>query len=114
MGSSVGNQETSDVQLTVINLQSMLTRQKNITTEWARRSKKYTCEFCEKSFVLKRDYSGHVNAAHLFERPFTCERCKRSFAGRKTLNNHKKTCAFYYDNQGQETGGSFYNAAFHC
>ncbi|KAK7109638.1 hypothetical protein V1264_013646 [Littorina saxatilis] len=61
-------------------------------TQWKRRKKNFTCEFCGKPFAVRRDYLGHVNAMHLKHKPFMCDTCNSSFSNMKTLHGHKKRC----------------------
>ena len=50
------------------------------------------CNFCNRVFSCKRDCLGHINSAHLHQKPYMCDICHRCFAGQKTLNNHKRFC----------------------
>lgn len=61
-------------------------------SEWKRRKKNFSCEFCGKTFAVRRDCLGHVNAVHLKQKPFVCDICNSSFANMKTLHGHRKRC----------------------
>lgn len=63
-------------------------------THQMKRSRNFICQYCWRAFISSRDLCGHVNSAHLNRKPFVCDLCHRSFAGKKTLNTHRKTCAF--------------------
>ena len=65
---------------------------KRSRSKWADRAKRFQCQYCWKSFVVKRDCEGHVNAVHLKVKPFTCEFCNWSSGHRGELQKHVKKC----------------------
>lgn len=64
--------------------------------KWSERTRKYTCEFCQKAFVVKRDWEGHINSIHLKAKPFRCDACSWSSSHRGELQKHFKKCAFQF------------------
>ncbi|XP_045190357.2 zinc finger protein 1 homolog isoform X2 [Mercenaria mercenaria] len=51
---------------------------------------KYKCTFCEKQFIEKLCYLGHVNK-HLDSRPYKCHICSKSFCYKTSLQRHVET-----------------------
>ena len=62
--------------------------------KWKDRKKSFPCEYCNKSFVVYRDYEGHVNSFHLKLRPFLCSVCNIGFANIKCFHAHKALCQY--------------------
>ncbi|BFY98314.1 hypothetical protein BsWGS_01349 [Bradybaena similaris] len=54
----------------------------------------FTCQYCGKLCISRRDLSGHTNAVHLKIKPFVCELCGRGFSYNRNLHVHKKVCPF--------------------
>ncbi|KAK7010290.1 hypothetical protein BgiMline_001885 [Biomphalaria glabrata] len=50
----------------------------------------YVCEFCDKSFMARKDYEGHKNARHLNSKPYQCSECDKSFAYKRSLQHHRR------------------------
>lgn len=69
---------------------------KKTPPKWAERARKYSCHFCWKTFVVKRDWEGHINSVHLRAKPFRCHICSWSSAHRGELQKHVKKCARLY------------------
>ncbi|XP_059163360.1 zinc finger protein 768-like isoform X12 [Physella acuta] len=51
----------------------------------------YVCEYCEKTFVARKDYEGHKNARHLNSKPYQCSECSRCFAYKRSLQHHRRS-----------------------
>lgn len=69
---------------------------KKAAPKWAERARKFTCHFCLKSFVVKRDWEGHINSIHLKAKPFRCYICSWGSAHRGELQKHVKKCSRMY------------------
>lgn len=69
---------------------------KKIAPKWTERPRKFSCHFCMKSFVVKRDWEGHINSIHLKAKPFRCYICSWSSSHRGELQKHVKRCAQMY------------------
>lgn len=69
---------------------------KKTPVRWAERARKYTCHFCWKAFVVRRDWEGHINSVHLKSKPFRCHICSWSSAHRGELQKHVKKCTHMY------------------
>lgn len=48
------------------------------------------CERCDKYFIKRVDYLGHMNTRHLNLRPYACDLCNKSFAYLKSLRRHRQ------------------------
>lgn len=70
---------------------------KKTPLKWAERARKYTCHFCWKAFVVRRDWEGHINSVHLKAKPFHCHVCSWSSAHRGELQKHVRRCSHIYD-----------------
>ena len=74
--------------------------------KWTERARNYSCNFCWKTFVVKRDWEGHVNSIHLKAKPFKCHICSWSSSHRGELQKHIKKCASQYGQQNIAIGGN--------
>ena len=52
----------------------------------------YECPFCNKSFQVKINYEGHVNA-HRDYKPFKCQTCNKCFSYKSSLSFHSQYCS---------------------
>ncbi|KAH9519494.1 hypothetical protein Btru_002859 [Bulinus truncatus] len=66
---------------------------KKAPLKWAERARKFTCQFCQKTFVVRRDWEGHINSMHLKAKPFRCDACSWSSSHRGELQKHLKKCS---------------------
>ena len=48
----------------------------------------YSCSYCKKNFVQKKNLNGHVKAVHEGEKPHSCKYCNKSFPRKNNLNRH--------------------------
>ena len=55
--------------------------------------KKFPCEYCNKSFMLKHHLTRHVKSIHLGER-FQCRLCRKCFADKSYLTKHVRSVHF--------------------
>ena len=51
----------------------------------------YTCPYCNRMFVYKMQFDGHMNT-HLGRRPFICKHCGKGFTYQSNLSRHKHYC----------------------
>ena len=52
----------------------------------------YECPVCNKSYVARSNYEGHINA-HRGYKPFRCSTCNKCFSYKSSLNFHTKHCS---------------------
>ena len=53
--------------------------------------KSYECPQCQKKFVDKRNFQGHINK-HADNRPYKCSLCQASFIYQQNYNRHQTLC----------------------
>lgn len=51
------------------------------------RKKPYTCEWCQRAYINRPSYIGHINK-HKNIRPFACNKCDKTFHGAANLRMH--------------------------
>lgn len=63
----------------------------------AERKKPYVCELCQRSYINRPSYIGHLNK-HKNIRPYACDKCEKTFHGaanlRMHMNSHETTGKF--------------------
>lgn len=52
--------------------------------------KEFKCEFCPKTFNVKRDLERHLNIVHVQEAKYKCELCNKTFTDKRYLSTHLK------------------------
>ena len=67
--------------------------------QWKERPKNFKCEYCDKAFVVRRDWLGHLNSVHLKQRPYSCSNCQANFANYKCWKSHTKNCNLFQTNK---------------
>ena len=50
----------------------------------------YRCEFCGKTYNIKRNFKDHMRIVHDKQKVF-CDQCEKSFSNQGHLNSHIKT-----------------------
>ena len=63
--------------------------------EHSANAKSYTCLYCNKIFLEKEHYHGHING-HTGMRPYDCPTCKKTFKFKHHLTRHMLVCSGNY------------------
>ena len=52
---------------------------------------KFECEYCHKTFAVKRYLDTHLRVTHTHRQTFKCDDCNQTFTLKETLKRHKET-----------------------
>ena len=50
----------------------------------------YSCQYCGKSFNLRKSFKDHIRELHENPNTFVCDKCQKTFTAVKSLRTHIK------------------------